>query len=89
MQMRKSLMGMVVPAGFGAALCVAVPAQAQQYPHPPEASQAYTCTAQDWAGHAMAPVTLVVPGNTGDAAQRAQVEWRGKAKFATITCTPS
>lgn len=86
--MPKPLMGMVVLAGF-AALTAIAPAQAEAYPHRPMAPQQYTCTAQDWAGHSLAPVTLEVPGTRYDAAHRAQVMWRGKAKFATITCTPS
>ena len=88
MRMRKPLMGMVMLAGF-AALAAAGPAQAQQYPHPPMPPRAFTCTAQDWGGHALAPVTLRVPGNTYDAARRAQVLWRGKAKYATISCNPT
>ena len=88
MRMRKPLMGMVVLAGF-AALTAVAPAQAQEYPHPPEPPQLFTCTAQDWAGHVLAPVTLRVPGGVYDAARRAQVQWRGKAKYATIVCTPS
>ncbi|MGF6880548.1 hypothetical protein ABIA39_000429 [Nocardia sp. GAS34] len=88
MRMRKPLMGLVVLAGFTALTAVA-PAQAQGYPHRPEVPQNFTCTAQDWAGHALAPVTLQVPGDTYDAARRAQVLWRGKAKYATIACTAS
>jgi|GEM_PF-2645438 len=85
MHMRKSLAGMVVLAGYAA---LTVPsAQAQPPVAPPP--QGFTCTAQDWAGHSLQPVAVQVAGDSYAAAREAQTRWWGKAKFATIACTPS
>ncbi|MEV6768507.1 hypothetical protein AB0N05_07715 [Nocardia sp. NPDC051030] len=54
----------------------------------------FTCTGQTWAGEELPAVTVEihVKRNTRDtslarqAAQKAQPEWRGTAKFSTINC---
>jgi hypothetical protein len=55
----------------------------------PVALQRYTCTAQDWSGKPLQPVTFDIRGNKYRAAHRAHAAWRGVAKFSTIVCQPS
>jgi hypothetical protein len=95
MSMRKPLAGLVVLAGSAlvAGILAAPAAEADpggySVPNIPYVPQKYVCTGQDWGGHNLPPVSFMYQSEPTMAVHRAETEWRGKAKYSSIVCTPS